>query len=240
MGFTLSVWMRGRTVSLLCKSRNVFHWAVTSAYTLNRLFHISKSEKQPMLYVIHVSERQKKCLFFPTWSFIGMFRSLHWHKGESCFCLRYPLSPSLNLRMFYPPVWFLFEIPLPPPHVRPHSVPQQFLLNKLAKNHVPAWFLLPLCCCPGSTTACDICSFLLPPQSTRDLGKWLTHIRCRPQDRQSSIGSYGSHLFNTFLQPIYIRIRIIGMSSQDTNTWCEIVEWWILIKYADTTQIFSF
>lgn len=137
MGFTLSVWMRGRTVSLLCKSRNVFHWAVTSAYTLNRLFHISKSEKQPMLYVIHVSERQKKCLFFPTWSFIGMFRSLHWNKGESCFCLRYPSSPSLNLRMFYPPVWLLFEIPVPPPHVWPHGVPQQFLLNKLAKNHVP-------------------------------------------------------------------------------------------------------
>lgn len=218
MGFTLSVWMRGRTVSLLSKSRNVFHWAVTSAYTLNRLFHISKSEKQPMLYVIHVSERQKKCLFFPTWSFIGMFQSLRWNKGESCFCLRYPLSPSLNLRMFYPPVWFLFEIPLPPPHVRPHGVPQQFLLNKLAKNHVPGLlvFFCPscCCCCAGSTTTCDSFRFLLPPQadySTRDLDKGLTHIRCQLQVRQTSIGSYTSHLFHTLLQ--HICIRIIYLSS---------------------------
>lgn len=88
-----------------------------------------------MLYVIHVSERQKKKthFFFSYLEFIGMFRSVNRNKGESCLFLRYPLSPSLNLRMFYPSVWLLFQTPLPLPHARPHSVPQEFLLNKLAK-----------------------------------------------------------------------------------------------------------
>lgn len=65
MGFTLSVWMRGRTVSLLFKSRNVFHWAVTSAYTFKIGYFIYLSQKNSLCCMLYMYQKDKKKVFFP-------------------------------------------------------------------------------------------------------------------------------------------------------------------------------
>lgn len=128
-----------------------------------------------MLCVIHVSERQKKKFFFPTWSFIGMFRSVHLELSGILFIfLRYPFSRSLN----HQNVLSLFSVVVIPnssptiPHVRPHSVPQQFLLNKLAKIMWVVYFCLPLWW--------DVASLMPPEGDSQNINKWDINLYTGP------------------------------------------------------------
>lgn len=48
-----------------------------------------------MPYVMCI-RKTKKMYFFPSWSFIGLFRSVHWSKVDYWFVFEVPISRSLN------------------------------------------------------------------------------------------------------------------------------------------------
>lgn len=98
----------GKTVSLLFKSKKCLPLSSYKCLYFKIGYFIYLSQKNSMCCMLYMYQKDQKkksfFFFFLLKSFIGMFRSVHWNKGECCSFLEVPnkskFKPEIVLSLF--------------------------------------------------------------------------------------------------------------------------------------------